>query len=55
MPVVINEFEVVGAPAPSADKGTSASASPGRQEPDALEMAALLRVERERVLRVRAH
>jgi hypothetical protein len=54
MAVVINEFEIVPAPAPSAEKGSAASA-PKRQEPDPANVVALIRLACERAERVRAH
>jgi hypothetical protein len=56
MAVVINEFEIVPAPAATGEKGSGeGGAAPRRQEPDPNQVAALMRLARERAQRVRAH
>jgi hypothetical protein len=55
MAVVINEFEIVPAPAPTRDTGQAESSGAKRPEPDANDIAALVRLARARAERVRAH
>jgi hypothetical protein len=55
MAVVINEFEIVPAPASAGEKGQAESAGAKRQEPDPNDIAAIVRLAQQRAQRLRAH
>ena len=57
MPVVINEFEVVGEqpPAPRTDSGAQESPAPSERGASPYEVESILRREKERLARVQAH
>jgi|KBSSwiStaDraftv2_1062776.scaffolds.fasta_scaffold1830899_2 hypothetical protein len=57
MPVVINEFEIVSepAPAPRAESANQESSQPADQGATPHDVENILRREKERLLRVKAH